>query len=430
MNYILFDGNTRNSLLPFTHIRPVAEIRVGIFTIREKWERFLGEACSCLTTAWLREKYPFTPAAENILINASLLPDAALAGKIGSLKPGQSLLQKGALLAISLPEEEVRSFAVQMNSQQGEAGDRQPERAPAGRDSTGSETGEETLRVPSGGITEEWTSPLQRLIYPEDIFRLNAEAIASDFEQLTQGRNSALPAATNRVLGNQLFIEKDVEMECANINTRTGPVYIGKGALIMEGVNIRGPLAICEGAVVKMGARIYGPTTIGPKSVVGGEIKQSVIFGNTNKSHDGYLGNSVVGEWCNFGADTNCSNMKNNYKSVKLWSYETGNMRDTGLSYCGLMMGDFSRTGINTMLNTGTTIGVNVNLYGSAMPPAFVPDFSWGSGDALQTYLPEKALDAAERIKKQKGAHFAEAEAKIHAEIFALTAKYRKALSD
>ncbi|HYH57529.1 MAG TPA: glucose-1-phosphate thymidylyltransferase, partial [Anseongella sp.] len=259
-----------------------------------------------------------------------------------------------------------------------------------------------------------------------DIFLLNAEAIAADFDLLTEGRDTAGIGSANRIAGDQLFVEEGVEMECANINTKTGPVYIGRNALIMEGLNLRGPAVICEGSVVKMGAKIYGATTIGPGSVVGGEVKQSVIFGYSNKSHEGYLGNSVVGEWCNFGADTNCSNMKNNYKSVKLWDYAARGMRDTGLPHCGLMMGDFSRTGINTMLNTGTTVGVNVNLFGSGFPPAFVPDFTWSDGDSLQTYQLEKALETAARIREQKGFPFSEADALISAAVFDLTAGYRK----
>ncbi|QEC52704.1 UDP-N-acetylglucosamine diphosphorylase/glucosamine-1-phosphate N-acetyltransferase [Anseongella ginsenosidimutans] len=442
MNYILFDGNARSALLPFTRTRPVAEIRAGILTIREKWERFLGASCSCLTAAYLREKFPFSLSAENILINASLLPDTALAKRVASLKPGQTLMQKGAVLAAWLGEKEARSLAQAGYGWQSGPGlqhaqDDANERSLSGE--RRAEAADKRARaieewaeatVQRAGAVEEWTGPLHRLIHPEDIFRFNAEAIAADFDLLTAGKRSAIPGSTNRILGHRLFLEADVEMECANINTLTGPVYIGKGAVVMEGVNLRGPLAIGAGAVVKMGARLYGPTTIGPESVVGGEIKQSVIFGNTNKSHDGYLGNSVIGEWCNLGADTNCSNMKNNYKSVKLWSYETGGMRDTGLPYCGLMMGDFSRTGINTMFNTGTTVGVNVNLYGSAMPPAFLPDFSWGSGDALQTYRPEKALETAKRIMEHKGGYFTEADARIHHEIFNLTEMYRKGASE
>lgn len=399
MNYILYDGNSRGSLLPFTHTRPVSGLRVGILSIRETWERLLGASCSCLSAQHLRHKYRCAPGPENILINASLLPDRSLAGRIAGLRPGTALVKGTTFLAAGMNEEEVGRLAHNMAA----------------------------VRVADWqGSLEEWPGAISMIRYPEDIFTLNAAALLLDYELLTQGRYSALPTTSNRILGNDLFLEPGVEMDCVNINTRTGPVYIGKGAVIMEGVSLRGPVAVCEGAVVKMGAKIYGPTTIGPGCVAGGEIKQSVLWGNSNKAHDGYLGNSVIGEWCNLGADTNCSNMKNNYKSVKLWDYDSGGMRDTGLPYCGLMMGDYSRTGINTMFNTGSTVGVNVNIYGATMPPVFVPDFSWGGADNLQTYLLEKSLEAARHIKRQKGALFTDEDAEIHTAIFKETAKYRE----
>lgn len=403
MNYILFDGNARSRLLPFTFTRPVAEIRIGILTIREKWERFLGQACSWLTADYLQEKFPLVSAGSNVFINASLLPGRQLVDKISSLRSGQSLHKGEELLAVCLEGEESSRFRAENILMSG--------------------------NIPQGEkpwkVAEEWKEEILRIVFPEDIFRLNGEALAADFELLTQGRASSEISSSNHVAGDHLFVEEGVEIECANINTKTGPVYIGRNAVVMEGMNLRGPVAICDGAVVKMGAKIYGPTTIGPKSVVGGEIKQSVIFGFSNKSHDGYLGNSVVGEWCNFGAGTSCSNMKNNYKPVKLWSYDTSGIRDTGLPYCGLMMGDFSRTGINTMFNTGSTVGVNVNLFDSGFPPVFVPDFSWGNGKSLQPYLLEKALETAARLTAQKGVAFTEADARVMAAVFDLTAGLR-----
>lgn len=399
MNYILYDGNTRRNLLPLTFTRPVAEIRIGILTIRQKWERLLQTTVSWFTEPYLREKYPFRSAGENILINASVLPGKDLAAAVGRLKPGQSIQQQGILLAAWLDEQQLRHLSEHPAGSEGPAGQ---------------------------GESIEWTAPLIRINHSEDIFRFNGDALLADFELITRKRRSATPSGTNRVLGEALFMEEGVQLECANINTRTGPVYLGKDAIVMEGANLRGPLAICEGAVVKMGARLYGPTTIGPRCTVGGEIKQSVIFGHSNKGHDGYLGNSVVGEWCNFGADTNCSNMKNNYKPVRLWNYQTAAMRDTGLSYCGLIMGDFSRTGINSMFHTGTTVGVNVNVFGSAVPPAFVPDFSWGGGDAPEVYLLEKALEAAEQIKIQKGEVFTPEDRAIHEALFEQTRPYRE----
>lgn len=421
MNYILFDGTARDRLLPFTFTRPVAEIRIGILTIREKWERLLGSACGWHTVPYLREKFPFSPASLNTFINASFLPTEKLAEEIAALQPGESLVKENELLAACLEEEAALRFP-----DAGEVPGRPSflSAEPTSIEMPPSSTEVQFLSVP-GKRRREWSADLAQLVFPEDIFRLNGLALEADFRLLTTGRVSAAVSSSNRVAGGALFVGEGVEMECVNVNTTTGPVYLGRNAVIMEGTNLRGPLAVCEGAVVKMGARIYGPTTIGPGSVVGGELKQSVIFGNSNKSHDGYLGNSVVGEWCNFGAGTDCSNMKNNYRTVKLRDYGSDTLRDTGLDYCGLMMGDFSRTGIGTRFNTGTTVGVSAHFFGSGLSPVFVPDFNWGNGMPPQTYRLKAALEAAASAMERKGRIFGEKEVRIVEEVFRLTRRYR-----
>jgi len=223
-----------------------------------------------------------------------------------------------------------------------------------------------------------------------------------------------------------IFVEEGAKVECAILNASTGPIYIGKDAEIMEGAIVRGPLALCEHAALKMGAKIYGPTTIGPHSKVGGEVNNSVIIGYSNKGHDGFLGNSVLGEWCNIGADSNNSNLKNNYAEVKLWNYPQERFVNTGLTFCGLIMGDHSKCGINTMFNTGTVVGVNANIFGSGFPRNFVASFSWGGAAGFTTYKTADAFEVAARVFDRRGMVFNETEQEILQHVFEITAKYRK----
>ncbi|MEY2867952.1 MAG: hypothetical protein RIR01_352, partial [Bacteroidota bacterium] len=316
MNYILFDGPARNALLPFTFTRPVADILIGIMTIRQKWERYLGSTITTLTEEYLSEKYPMVELEENVMINASFLPNDILAEMISNLESNQAIF-KG---------EEVIAFFT--NDSQEEVDFHNYEII---------EYNEDCLTV-----MNTW-----------DIFSKNGAAIREDFEFLTEDRKSQpIPQSVNVIAPENVFIEEGAKLEYVTLNASTGPIYIAKDAEIMEGSVIRGPFALCEGAVVKMSAKIYGPTTVGPYSKIGGEVNNSVLFGYSNKGHDGFLGNSVLGEWCNIGADSNNSNLKNNYDEVRLWSYETEGFAKTGLQFCGLMMGDHSKCGINTMFNT------------------------------------------------------------------------------
>ncbi|WP_250434457.1 GlmU family protein [Hanstruepera flava] len=390
MNYILFDGPSRNSLLPFTFTRPVADIRVGILTIREKWERYLEYTTTTITEEYLSDKYPMVELSENVLINASYLPNQELAEMIKGLGENQAIFK----------EEDVIAFFTK-------------------------DTQEDVDFESYEAI--EYHDEILKIENTWDIFTKNGEAIAEDFELLTKGRQSAvIPKSVNTIKAEHIFIEEGASLEFVTLNATNGPIYIGKGSEIMEGSIIRGPFALCDHATVKMGAKIYGPTTVGPYSKVGGEVTNSVLFGYSNKGHDGYLGNSVLGEWCNLGADTNNSNLKNNYAHVRLWNYETENFAKTGLQFCGLMMGDHSKCGINTMFNTGTVVGVSANIFGSGFPRNFVPSFSWGGNSGFTTYLTKKAFEVAEVVMARRDIEFTEQDAAILEHVFEETKKFRR----
>nr|MCU0351404.1 glucose-1-phosphate thymidylyltransferase [Flavobacterium sp.] len=266
-----------------------------------------------------------------------------------------------------------------------------------------------------------------RIEHTWDIFSKNDTAIREDFELLTEGRTSQpIPKSVNVISPENIFIEKGAKLEFVTLNASTGPIYIGKNAEIMEGSVIRGPFALCEEAQVKLATKVYGATTVGPHCRIGGEVNNSVLFGYSNKGHDGFLGNAVLGEWCNIGADSNNSNLKNNYEEVRLWSYETEGFARTGLQFCGLMMGDHSKCGINTMFNTGTVVGVSANIFGSGFPRNFVPSFSWGGASGFTTYLTKKAFEVAKVVMSRRNVEFTEQDAKILEHVFEETKKYRK----
>jgi len=390
MNYILFDGNVRNQLLPFTFTRPVADIRIGILTIREKWEHLLGFTTSTVTEDYLSDKYPFVELEKNILINASFLPSENLANIVKGLEENQ---------AVFFEDEPIAFFA-----------------------SEGQEVDFETFDV----IQYAYNDVL-RIEHTWDIFSKNAEAIKRDFEMLTEGRESEpIPEGIWAKNPENIFIEEGSSIEFCTLNASEGPIYIGKDAEIMEGALVRGPFALCQHATLKMGAKIYSGTTIGPHSKVGGEVSNSIIFGYSNKGHDGFLGNSVLGEWCNLGADTNNSNLKNNYAEVRLWDYETKRFAKTGLQFCGLMMGDHSKCGINTMFNTGTVVGVSANIFGSGFPRNFIPSFSWGGSGGFTTYKTDKAFEVAKVVMSRRKVELSEMDIKILEHVFEETSAWRK----
>lgn len=387
MNFILFDSEPdRGNLLPFTFTRPISEIRCGILTIAQKWEQYLATPPSFLTQSYLEKKFPLKLETENIFINGALFPNQKLVEAIKSLTRGQSLHQNGVLLA---------AYA-------------------------------ENWEVVANTTAVSYEGEYVKLSFTYDIFSLNAAAIEADFKLLTNGRKSApIPESTQYVNAERIFIEPGAKVQFAILNASEGCIYIGKDAEVMEGSKIRGPFALGEHATVKMDAKIYGGTSIGPYCKVGGEISNAVFFAYSNKGHDGFIGNSVIGEWCNLGADTNNSNLKNTYEEVKLWNYRTERFEKTGLTFCGLMMADHAKCGINTMFNTGTVVGVAANVFGAGFPRNFIPSFAWGGAQGFETFILKKAFVTAKAMCSRRGIDFDEVEQDIMKAVYDESAKYR-----
>jgi len=397
MNIILFDTDARNHLLPLTATRPMGELRVGILTLREKWERRLRGAASYITQEYLQEKYPIRIEDENLIINGGVFPTAALCQRIGALGLNEALLADGELIAARLNESQFESLIEEEEVDQLQ----------------GQELEE---NIPLVQITKLW-----------QLVRLNEQALKDDFVLLTAGKSSKPVSDTNRLVGpsENLFLEEGVKMEFCTLNLTAGPIYIGTNSEVMEGSLLRGPIAIGSDSIIKMGAKIYGPSTFGPGCRVGGEVARSIFFANSNKAHDGYLGDSVLGEWCNLGADTNNSNLKNNYSEVKLWDYETEHFEKTGQQFVGLIMGDHTKCAINTMFNTGTVVGTFANVFGAGFPRNFIPDFSWGGSDGYRTYKFAEACETASIVMARRGQVFTELEKAILYHIYDRTAPFR-----
>lgn len=389
MNIILFDDSRRDHLLPLTFTRPIADLRIGILSIREKWEQHGFDRASYLTQDYLKAKFPSRRFAENLMIAGSIMPESGILDAVRRLSKGQALIQQGELIAAFDTENSL---------------------------STKKENYE----------CVEYKKPLFRIQHLWDIFSLNARALEDDFELLTKGRKSAEIDSSNTIIGDRFFAEEGAKAWCSVFNTQSGPIYLGKDTEVWEGSMIRGGFALCEGSSVKMGAKIYGATTVGPHSRVGGEVSNSVIQGYSNKGHDGFLGNSVIGEWCNLGADTNNSNLKNNYSTVKLWNYVDEKQISTGLQFCGLIMGDHSKCGINTMFNTGTVVGVSANIYGAGFPKNFIPSFSWGGPQGITEYRLDKASETAALVMERRHKVFDEIESRLLEDVYELTRQYRQ----
>ncbi|MDB5281950.1 MAG: glucose-phosphate thymidylyltransferase [Bacteroidota bacterium] len=398
MNLILFDCHkNRENLLPLTFTRPVADIRIGILTIRQKWEKLLGQKSFSLTEEYLIGKFPATnDAAPALYINGAVLPDEKLLIAIKHLGALQSLHANGILIAFKTEKHH-------LNYENFEA-------------------------ITKSFAPIEYKESFLAIQHPWDIFKLNGDALIADFKLLTRGRKSQPLSDTNKLIGpiENLFIDEGGKVEASILNTSTGPIYIGANAEIMEACVIRGPFSLGEHSTLKMAAKVYGPTTLGPGCKAGGEMSNVIFFGYSNKAHDGFLGNSVIGEWCNLGADTNNSNLKNNYASVDVFSYREGKAIDTGLTFCGLVMGDHSKCGINTMFNTGTVVGVSANIFGGDFPPKFIPSFSWGGSQWLRTFTFDKSLQVAERMMERRGFKPDEADIKILRTVFEREEKHRK----
>lgn len=390
---ILYDDESWDHLLPFTFTRPVSEIRTGILTIKEKWHRYTGLPISYLTREYLQQKYPHKTAGENIYINSTVLPNKELVAEIMLLKKDEYLATEKMIIAFH----------------------------------SGDKIMVKERTVPAGFNRVESKAEVLCIRNTWDIFVHNEHEINADFDLITAGRKSARLSETNNILSpGNVFVEDGVKAEYATINATAGKVYIGRDAEIMEGSVIRGPAAIGDHSTVKLIAKVYGNTSVGPHCKVGGEIYSTVIFGYSNKAHDGYLGNSIIGEWCNIGADSNNSNLKNNYAKVKLWDYAEEKFVNTGMQFCGLIMGDHSKCGINTMFNTGTVVGVSTNLFGAGFPRNFVPSFSWGGTAGYSIYNYNKAIDTAEIVYKRRKLKFTEDDKAILKKVFEMTEKYRK----
>lgn len=385
----LFDDTAWLSLRPLSFTRPVADLRVGILTIAEKWQKHLNADYGFITQNYLSVKYRPVKSAE-WYINGSVCPDEALIEAVAELKVGEVLTKDGLHIASRLASGE--TFHSDLHKR---------------------------------FDVKEYTHDFVRMSVPEDLFRNNDVELRKDFSLLTKGRTSVSLSGTNTFLGDNIFAEAGAGAECSTFNSLNGPIYIGKDAQVWEGCHIRGTFALCHNSQVKMGAKIYGQTTIGPYSRVGGEINNAVIWGYSSKGHEGYLGNSVLGQWCNIGADSNNSNLKNNYANVKLWDYEMESFRETGLQFCGLIMADHAKCGINTMFNTGTIVGVSANVFGSGFPRNFIPDFAWGGASGFDVYKLEKMFETSEKVYERRNITFDQTEKDILAVIFEETDKYR-----
>ncbi len=389
-HFILSDAGLHTQMLPLSYTRPVAEIRTGILSNAERWKKLLSTEISYITRDYLQEKYSRHVADINCVINASVIADKKLASQVQSLNQG-SLVKKGkTIAAVYKASDIVENFSI--------------------------------LPQP---ITE-YDGDVHFAETPYHIFGLAGIALNIDFDILIEGKTSEALSTTNTVIGKHpVFIEAGAKAEASIFNTTNGPIYLGKNAEVMEGCMIRGPFALGDYSVLKMGSKIYGPTSIGPHSKVGGELNNVVILGLSNKAHDGFLGNSVIGEWCNLGADTNNSNLKNNYAEVKLWNYEKNRFVNTGLQFCGLIMGDHSKCGINTMFNTGTVVGVSANIFGDGFPRNFIPSFSWGGAAGFKTYQLDKALETVALVMNRRGLELCDTDKKILNTIFEISDVYR-----
>jgi UDP-N-acetylglucosamine diphosphorylase/glucosamine-1-phosphate N-acetyltransferase len=392
MHVLLFDDPAiRPHLLPFTFTRPVAALRCGILTLAEKWQRRLGApTVGHLTQPYLQAKFPAGEVAgPALVINGAVCPDDLLARQVLALTPGQGLYCDEVLVAAHL--------------------------ADAGQ----------VAELIQDGLREhvQVAEPVTVISRPWHLFLRNGAEIRRDFALLTAGRTSQPvgDAPTIVYAPENIFIEEGVKIRAAILNAENGPIYLGRNSEVQEGAILKGPLALGEGAVVNAGARLRGDNTIGPYCKVGGEIGNSILMGYSNKGHDGYLGNSVIGEWCNLGADTNTSNLKNNYAPVKVWSHADHRFVNTGQTFCGLLMGDHAKAGINTMFNTGTVVGVGANIFGAGFPRTFIPSFSWGGASGFDTFKLGKFAEVAERVMGRRGLAYDAVEEDVIKEVFGQT---------
>jgi UDP-N-acetylglucosamine diphosphorylase/glucosamine-1-phosphate N-acetyltransferase len=385
----LYDKHCRVNLLPFTYTRTSADVRVGILTLREKWEQLYQCQTSSITEEYLQELFPSAEVkADDAIVTANIVANDEIVQWLQHAQQGDGLYYNDVLIAakgISIAQFENEEIA-----------------------------------------NKHSINDLTQINFMWDIFSLNDKCLRADFVKLTAGRTSADISATNTLIGNEIFAEEGAKVTASVLNSTTGPIYLAKNTEIMEGSVVRGALALCEGAQLKLSTKIYGATTLGPGCKVGGEVNNAVFFANSSKAHDGFIGNAVIGEWCNLGADTNCSNLKNNYEEVKLWSEHEQRFVKTGLQFCGLMMADHSKCGINTMFNTGTVVGVSANVFGAGFPRNIIPSFSWGGASSITEYKLDKAMQTMQAVYTRRNKTVSDAERKMYAHIFELTQASRR----
>lgn len=389
MKYILIDGPLHETLKPFTWTRAVSDLRVGILCIREKWAYHTGAAPEVLTTQVLQGLYPQPTLGDGVYVQAGVLPHVALVEALSALSVGEVLSDDRGVIGY-------RALRPQS-----------PEELSAHKHI-------------------HFTPSIGRIERPWDLFLQNDAALRADYQLLTHGRASAPLPPGNQYIGNEIFIEPGAQINASVLNASTGPIYIGADSEVMEGSLIRGPFSLGAHSTLKMGAKIYGATTIGPHCKVGGEVSNSILWGYSNKAHDGFLGNSVLGAWCNLGADTNTSNLKNNYAPVKLWDYVTERFAQTGLQFCGLMMGDHAKSAINTMFNTGTLVGVGAVIFGGGFVKNFVPSFSWGGVTSSTTFSWDKFVETTTVVYARRGIQPSDQEWAVLKSVFEATQVYRK----
>lgn len=391
MKFTLIDfPDTWTNLLPITFTRPISEIRVGIDTISEKWKSYFNCKPAYITEAYLQHKYLAPVTEDQYFINSAFLPDNILFQAVISLDTDCALIYHNVVLAYR--GHEWKSFDVSEYNYK------------------------EVYDHDVNSITKRW-----------HIFQLNGAEIRKDFERITKNRQSCdLDDPHTKVYGrHNLFLEEGASIRASIINAENGPVYLGKNATINEGAIIKGPFAMGHDSAVSMGAKFRGDSTLGPFCKVGGEVSNSVFFGYSNKSHDGFVGNAVIGEWCNLGADSNCSNLKNNYKPVKVWNYAINAMEQTDLQFCGLVMADHAKCGINTMFNTATVAGVGANIFGTGFPRTLIPSFSWGGAAGFTTFRLDKMLETAALVMGRRKIELTEIDKEILEEVYQRTASER-----
>jgi len=400
MNPVLIDINWKK-LLPLSFARPLSHLLIGIDTIAQKWERHLNMAPGVLPPKYLREAFPLSKTTELILINSAVLPTPPLAEAVTKLKTGQVLTYRGNFIAALSANKNLDDLAVRI------------------------EKGEIIPFSEFGQDEVFFNEPIVILESPADIFAQNDAILRQDFDEITKKFKTTDFPKHVIATGHDIFIHPEAEVRHCVLNATTGPIYIGKGAEIMEGSLVRGPFSIGEGSTLKMGAKVYGATSIGRHCKVGGEVNNAVINDYSNKGHDGFLGNSVIGSWCNLGADTNTSNLKNNYSDIKVWNYTTETLENTGLQFQGLIMGDHSKAGINTMFNTGSVVGMCSNIFDGGFPPKFIPSFSWGGVQSLETFKLEKAFEASKAMMNRRNVDFGKPEADIFRFVSDYDSKFR-----